>query len=214
MTIKHNTPVMLTCQAVLPVTSSKTPNVPSWYPGDEVKPAPMPLLVVQGFVNTQDLEQGTDLLDDPATARRWLVAAGLLDRDSELARADLGRARAVREALRSMLLSNGGYTIGADELAPLRALAGARRPLLQVGDDGKLSLERSQGPTLQDALFELLLIVRAAQEEGSWARLKVCANPECGWAYYDRSRNQQGSWCDMAVCGNRLKNRQLRARRS
>jgi predicted RNA-binding Zn ribbon-like protein len=43
--------------------------------------------------------------------------------------------------------------------------------------------------------------------------LKVCANSECQWAFYDRSRNQQGNWCDMAVCGNRLKNRQLRARR-
>jgi predicted RNA-binding Zn ribbon-like protein len=55
--------------------------------------------------------------------------------------------------------------------------------------------------------------VHRAQEDGSWARLKVCANVECEWAFFDRSRNQQGSWCEMAVCGNRLKNRQLRARR-
>jgi predicted RNA-binding Zn ribbon-like protein len=208
---------MLTCQAALPVTSSRTAaiaSVPAWYPGGEAKPAPMPLLMVQGFVNTQDIEQGTDQLDDPGTARKWLVSAGLLAPGSELARADLGCARAVRQALRSMLMSNGGHTVRADELAPLRALAEARRPRLEVGNDGTVSLESSAGNTPQDALFELLLIVRGAQEDGSWARLKVCANPECGWAYFDRSRNQQGNWCDMAVCGNRLKNRQLRARRA
>jgi len=62
-------------------------------------------------------------------------------------------------------------------------------------------------------LFDLLLIIRRAQQDGSWSRLKVCANPDCRWAFYDRSRNQQGNWCNMALCGNRLKNRQLRARR-
>jgi predicted RNA-binding Zn ribbon-like protein len=44
--------------------------------------------------------------------------------------------------------------------------------------------------------------------------MRVCANPDCRWVFYDRSRNQQGHWCDMAVCGNRLKNRRLRARQA
>jgi predicted RNA-binding Zn ribbon-like protein len=56
-------------------------------------------------------------------------------------------------------------------------------------------------------------IIRHAEEEGSWSRLRACANPDCRWVFYDRSRKQQGHWCDMAVCGNRLKNRTLRARR-
>lgn len=66
---------------------------------------------------------------------------------------------------------------------------------------------------MTDALFELLLIMRAAQEQDTWSRLRVCANDECRWAFYDRSKNRQGHWCNMAVCGNRLKNRELRARR-
>ena len=49
-------------------------------------------------------------------------------------------------------------------------------------------------------------------DDGSWERLKVCADHGCRWAFYDRSKNRQGHWCDMAVCGNRLKNRELRAR--
>ena len=63
-----------------------------------------------------------------------------------------------------------------------------------------------------DGLLGLLLTVRDAQADGSWSRLKLCANPDCGWAFYDRSRNQQGAWCSMATCGNRLKNRRFRAR--
>ena len=34
------------------------------------------------------------------------------------------------------------------------------------------------------------------------------------WAFYDRSRNHGGTWCDMASCGNKLKNREFRARRT
>jgi hypothetical protein len=98
-------------------------------------------------------------------------------------------------------------------LDPLRNLAQTRQPRLAIDDRGRLGLENETRGGLADGLFELLLIIRAAQENGTWTRLKVCANPDCRWVYYDRSRNQQGHWCDMAVCGNRLKNRRLRARR-
>src|SRR5215472_3607164 len=43
--------------------------LPSWVPGQETKPAPMPLLLVQSFVNTWDGDHGSDLLLDPAAAR-------------------------------------------------------------------------------------------------------------------------------------------------
>ena len=56
--------------------------------------------------------------------------------------------------------------------------------------------------------------MRDAQRDGTWARLKACNNPDCQWAYYDRSHAGRGAWCDMAVCGNRMKNRNLRSRRS
>ena len=98
-------------------------------------------------------------------------------------------------------------------LGPLRGLADTHRPRLTVGQDGLLALENPDHNDLEDGLFELLLIIRRAQEDGSWSRLKACANADCGWVFFDRSRNRQGSWCDMAVCGNRLKNREFRVRR-
>jgi hypothetical protein len=27
----------------------------------------------------------------------------------------------------------------------------------------------------------LMLVVRDAQRDGTWPRLKACSNPECGW---------------------------------
>lgn len=189
-------------------------DLPSWYPGSESKPAPMPLLRVQAFLNTVDVEDDVDLLSEPATARDWLVEAGLLGRGSDLTDADLELAREVRDCLRSLLESDGDDPEQeAADLEALRRLAAEHTARLTVGDGGVLGLEDVCGETLGDALFGLLLIIRGAQVEGTWSRLRMCANPDCAWVFYDRSRNQQGNWCDMAVCGNRLKNRQLRARR-
>jgi predicted RNA-binding Zn ribbon-like protein len=180
--------------------------LPSWYPGDENKPAPMPLLRVQGFVNTYDVEDGTDLLAGLETARGWLTDAGLLAEGAKLDEADLALAREVRESIRALLA-------GGHEIESLRRVAATHRARLTVAGDGAVGLEQAGGGELGDGLFELLLTIHRAQQDGSWSRLKVCANPDCRWAFFDRSRNQQGNWCSMAVCGNRLKNRELRARR-
>lgn len=183
--------------------------VPAWYPFDpeEKKPAPMPLLLVQAFVNTRDFEDDRDLFADRDAARSWLISAGLLPRGAELSGAELELARAVRDGIRSLVE-------GEDRLAPLRELANAHQARLVVHEDGTLALEPSRREGLGDNLFELLLIIRRAQEDGTWERLSACANPTCRWVFYDRSRNRQGHWCEMAVCGNRLKNRALRARQS
>jgi predicted RNA-binding Zn ribbon-like protein len=216
MTTKHDTPVTLTCQALSPVTHrtiANMPAVPSWYPGTEAKPAPMPLLRVQAFVNTRDLEEESDLLSDVDAASAWLLDAGLLSPDATLSAADLEQAQTVRESIRRLLEPGDGDPRSGAVLGPLRELADTHPLRLWVGDHGMLALENPRHNSLGDGLFDLLLIIRQAQQDGSWPRLKTCANPDCRWAFYDRSRNQQGNWCNMALCGNRLKNRHLRARR-
>ena len=188
---------------------------PSWYPGGpESKPAPMPLLRVQGFLNTLDLDTATDLLAEPAPAREWLTDAGVIGAGGEVTEGDLELAREVRDCLRELMQDDGDAPDrAAADLEALRRLTAEHSARLTVGDDGVLGLEGGGNGNLGEGLFQLLLIIRAAQVDGSWSRLKMCANPDCQWVFYDRSRNQQGNWCDMAVCGNRLKNRQLRARR-
>jgi len=43
--------------------------------------------------------------------------------------------------------------------------------------------------------------------DGRWERLKICPGRDCGWAFYDHSRNGSGRWCSMTICGGREKAR-------
>jgi predicted RNA-binding Zn ribbon-like protein len=183
--------------------------LPTWVPDEETKPAPMPLLVLQSFVNTWEGDSGVDLLADPIEGPRWLREVGLAH-GSEV---DLARARAIRESIRSLLVQNAHAEASEPiDLAPLRSLASAARLRAVVRDDGSVDVQ--PGDDDGAALAALVLIIRDAQRDGSWGRLKACRNPDCRWAYYDRSHAGRGAWCDMAVCGNRMKNRNLRSRRS
>jgi len=54
----------------------------------------------------------------------------------------------------------------------------------------------------------LAAIARSAAElvaEGSRAPLRLCANPQCGLFFYDKSRTHRRRWCSMSICGNRSK---------
>ena len=187
--------------------------LPAWVPDDETKPAPMPLLVVQCFVNTWEGDSGTDVLADRASAAAWLRATGLLD-GPDLEDVDLDLARQLREAIRALLVSNGGGD--APDHSALEALAALAercrlRPVVDPGGSVDLRPVNEDGT---GGLATLLLVIRDAQRDGTWRRLKACRNPDCRWAYYDRSHAGRGAWCDMAVCGNRIKNRNLRSRRA
>jgi predicted RNA-binding Zn ribbon-like protein len=190
--------------------------VPSWASHLESKLAPPSLLPVQAFVDTQDLDLHTDVLAHSGEALAWLADAGLRDQDQPGSDADLRLARAVRESLRAMIGRNtGGPPLTEAELRPLEQVTDQAALRLQVSADGRVALGTGSGAgRLADGLAGLLLAVRDAQADGSWDRLRLCGNPDCRWAFYDGSRSRQGAWCDMASCGNRLKNRNLRARRA
>ncbi|MGO1076783.1 CGNR zinc finger domain-containing protein [Inquilinus sp. CA228] len=48
--------------------------------------------------------------------------------------------------------------------------------------------------------------------QGEPARLKRCAGHDCGWLFYDRSKNASRRWCLMADCGTTDKVRRFRQR--
>ena len=188
-------------------------SIPSWVPDQETKPAPMPLLLVQSFVNTWDGDHGSDLLLDPAAARDWLNRAGLWSADRAPDPAELDLARGVREGIRAMLVANGGGPQPTpDSLQAMRAVARDSRLAPHVGPGGQVSLAAEPAGQVEAGLLALLLVIRDAQHDGSWQRLKACGNPDCRWAFYDRSHSRAGAWCDMATCGNLIKNRRLRQR--
>ncbi len=188
--------------------------LPAWVPAAERKPAPEPLLLVQSFVNTAELDLGTDLLADPGRATDWLRQCGLLGPQDTAGALDLSMAREVREGIRAMLAHNGGGPApSAADLRPLEAVAARSQLWLTFSPAGRIQLDPRPRGGLASGLAGLLLIIRDAQQDGAWARLKACRNDDCLWAFYDRSHTRQGAWCDMATCGNLIKNRNLRARR-
>jgi predicted RNA-binding Zn ribbon-like protein len=164
------------------------------------------------LVNTIDMEIGQDRLADRDDARAWLVDNGLLPPRAEPTAADLELLRTVREALRTMLVHNaGGPPPNKTALAVLRTIADGGHARADLSPNGEIRLV-ADGDSLRERLVDVLLIIRDAQRDGTWALLKACANDECQWAFYDKSRNHRGAWCDMATCGNMLKNRAFRAR--
>jgi predicted RNA-binding Zn ribbon-like protein len=172
------------------------------HPGGR-EPAPGRLALVQMLVNTVDREHGPDLLDEVGGLTDWLEARGLLEPGVVPGAADLEAARAVREALRSLMHANNGAPEDPGARAVLEATA-ARAELRPTFP--------SEGPELvpgcggvDGALGRVVAATFAAMLDGSWSRLKACPREVCGWAFYDRSSNASATWCSMAVCGGRVK---------
>lgn len=177
----------------------------------EAKPAPGALGRIQALINTRDHESGADLLAEGGSARRWLVENQLSC--GPATDEEIDAVVAVREALRALAVRNaGGPKPVAETLRRLSDVTAGITAHAVVSPDGTVGLEPATD-TVHGRLFGVLLAVRDAQADGTWTKLKACANPECQWAFYDRSRNHGGTWCDMAGCGNKLKNRDFRARR-
>jgi predicted RNA-binding Zn ribbon-like protein len=184
-----------------------------WPDDEESKPAPAPLRRIQSLVNTVERPDGRDRLADPSDARPWLIDNGFLGPSAHLLTEDLSLLVETREALRALLIHNaGGPAPASTLLAPLHRLAAAATLHTSLDPDGGVALG-VDGTDMIGRLGELLLTIRDAQRDGTWGRLKACGNDECQWAFYDSSRNHGGTWCDMSTCGNKLKNRQFRARK-
>lgn len=180
----------------------------------EGKPAPMPLLAVQAFANTLDVETGTDLLTDVAGFQQWLERTDLIARGVKTDSRHLREARDLRDALRALLVANSEGTVDRDAALKLSSHPAWRRVGLEVSEGGRLDLDLSPAGDPRELVGQLLGVAFRAQLTGDWERLKLCQNPECLWAFYDSSRNRSGSWCRMGQCGNRLKNRAYRRRQT
>lgn len=176
--------------------------------------APDRLEVVRAFVNTRDIEAGTDALATPGDLAKHLVAWQLLPEHGRLAPADLRLAVELREALRTLLRSHNGQRVetgpATDLLNRITALAGLSPAMTY---SGTVSYHAARGGGI-GALGALVAIVYTGEAQGTWGRLKACASEACHWAYYDTSRNRASRWCHMQLCGNRAKAQTFRARHS
>ena len=73
-------------------------------------------------------------------------------------------------------------------------------------------------PQRRTTAAAIVAIVIDAVAAGRWRRLRAC--PDCGWVFYDTSRNARRTWCSMTAaggargCGSIAKTRAYRARRA
>jgi predicted RNA-binding Zn ribbon-like protein len=180
----------------------------------KLQQAPAELELVRAFVNSADLEQGTDEFQNSAALAGWLARHGLLDGAAGPVSADVVRAVALREALRTVLLSNTqGTPVPSAASQTLDMAARRARLRLRFAPGGATVLE-SESDGVDGALGRLLAIVHDSITRGTWTRLKACRLPSCEWAFYDHTKNRSGAWCNMDVCGNRAKARAYRERRA
>ena len=175
------------------------------------RPAPGRLELVRSFVNTRDIDEGTEALADGNDVSAWLEAAGLLPAGARIDAAGFARVIEVREAIRGLLVSNAGGAAPADALATLNSLADEASLTVRLAGPAATATRASAGGLI-GALGELLAIILEAIAAGTWKRLKACPADGCNWAYYDASRNRSSRWCSMAVCGNRAKRDTFRKR--
>jgi predicted RNA-binding Zn ribbon-like protein len=175
-------------------------------------PAPAPLDLVEAFINTVDLETGSDELATTSALRGWLLGRQLIKRAESVSERDLEQAIRLREALRRAALANNSTAVDSRTIRELNQLAHDARMVVAFGDDGAARLDPSV-KGVQAGLARILSAVFVAMLTGRWTRLKSCANDGCHWAFYDASKNRSGRWCEMADCGNEAKGRAYRARR-
>lgn len=168
--------------------------------------APGALDLVRRFVNTLDIESGTDALASPSAAVGWLRQEGWRVRAGGT---ELRELVGLREALRDLVGSRG--TPGeSDAMASVDAIARRHPVTVRMSSPDPLAPSSTTG---SDAFIERVLgIVAAARINGSWDRVKCCANDKCRWLFYDHSRNRSRTWCTMDLCGSQAKMRAYRSR--
>jgi len=177
------------------------------------KPAPGQLVIIQGFINTLDIEAGVDDIGTEKLLKDWLVRHGLLRAAETVSSPDLQTALSLRKALRSLLLANNGESVRPAWLTQLNHLLSQFPLAVSCDQNGTPSLI-PVGHGMTGAFGLLLSQVVSAVNDGTWSRLKACRESNCQWVFYDGSKNHSGRWCSMSVCGSREKARAFRRRRA
>jgi len=169
--------------------------------------APGELDLVRRFVNTLDIESATDGFATAAGAANWLRSEGWRIR---VGRTELRALIELREALRD-LVSYRGTDVEADAVSSIDAIARRHPVVVRLSSADTLT---PSSPVGTGAFIERILgLVATARIDGSWERVKTCANDRCRWLFYDRSRNRSRTWCTMDLCGSQAKMRAYRSRR-
>jgi predicted RNA-binding Zn ribbon-like protein len=170
------------------------------------------------FVNSRSTDhRGSGTIYDLLPSADWWHQFGQrwsLQIESD-ASPPLGRLEKARACVRRVLEA---WAVGAniadsdlDHLDDLLSAAPIERRLRRGADQLQISLEpvhRNWAWVMAEIADSTVSLMASGQRE----RLKVCANPDCTWMFWDASRNVSGRWCDPPICGNLVKVRNFRHR--
>jgi predicted RNA-binding Zn ribbon-like protein len=175
------------------------------------------------FVTTVDYrlsEHPTETLTSYERFLTWAVENSIIDHptadklvetetDPEQA---LSRVRELRELLYRLLSAASRKERVAEEDLDCfnRYLAEAMSNIRITQTDGGFEWFCCPGGNGSDSV--LYPIVKSAADllvSARLDRIRVCANPQCGWLFLDSSRNRSRRWCSMDSCGNRAKARRF-----
>ena len=152
------------------------------------------------------------LISEPTHARELLRWAEAHPRAAGRA---LAEAAGVREAIAAVFQAVvGGKGLPPGPLQQLEAacLAGSEALALRAGGDGAEWVWREAAPEPDRPMWAAAIDAARVLTSGDCARVRQCADAECGWFFLDTSRNRSRRWCSMEACGNRNKARRFYSR--
>jgi predicted RNA-binding Zn ribbon-like protein len=175
--------------------------------------APATLMLSQELANTigfHHLPQFVDLLANVDSAQQWVdgvvphwcASFGADDPRLVVTTAELPRLRAVREALRA--------TLGDHDVADADPFITGNVDITVTAAGAHLEPHGAGADWLAAAVA---IEAASAHAQDTFRRLKLCHEPQCRTALYDRSKNNSRVWHDTATCGNKANARAHRARR-
>jgi predicted RNA-binding Zn ribbon-like protein len=171
--------------------------------------------VITELLNSRQHAYSTEQLDSSETAAE--VVRSILP-DDEGSREDgsglvddalIARLRTLREDLAAVLDAE---STSEREQAWARFTADSRDVAVwhDFTTPGRVRLRRRTGSPAEVAV---VLAAAALVADGTWSRVKLCANEACGAAFYDSTRSRTQRWHSYEVCGNRHNVAAHRARR-
>jgi len=175
------------------------------------------------FANTVDdrlSEHPTETLISYDRFLTWAVENNIVDQSTadDLTKTEtdpehaLKRVRELRELLYRLLSAAARKKRVAEEDLDLfnRYLAEAMSNVRITQTEGGFDWFCCPGGGGSESI--LYLIVKSTADllvSDQLDRIRVCADPECGWLFLDSSRNRSRRWCSMDSCGNRAKARRF-----
>lgn len=165
--------------------------------------------MLRGFLNTEGRYYGIDQLRDAEP--RPGVNARLLPGFDLDAVDDRGRARLaqLRDAVRSLVAGEDG---AEERVTRVASRIPVRVAFERVEDRSAGRLVAPDAGPEQVLAAAVLSALQQAVHDGRMERLRLCERPECGWCYYDGTKNRSGRWCSSDPCGDVMKARAFRAR--